>query len=85
MIEFVPFMLFILALDPDRPDEVQLKRVEKIYATLEECNKDGELFAKASTIAAAKTGRITYQHRCIEVPKGEEIEKAWRELTGKSE
>lgn len=85
MIEFVPLMLFILGLDPDRPGEVQMKRVEKVYATLEECNEEGALFAKASTIAAAKTGRITYVHRCMEVPKGAEIEKAWRDRTGDSE
>lgn len=82
MIEFAPFMLFILGLDPDRPGEVQFKRVEKVYATPEACNQEGDLFAKASTIAAAKTGRMTYEYRCIQVPKGEEIERAWREFNG---
>lgn len=85
MIEFAPFMLFILGLDPNNPGQVEFERIEVVYATLEACNQVGEATVEQRTKEASQISGASYEYRCIAVPKGEEIERAWREVIGESE
>jgi len=85
MIEFVPFMLFILGLDPNHPGEIEFQRVEIVYSTLGHCEKAGEAMSKRLTQEAADTTKASYQHRCIPLPKGKEVERAFREFSGEGE
>lgn len=82
MIEFAPFMLFILGLDTDNPNGVEFERVAVVYATLAQCEEAGQVISKRRSKEAEDTTKASYQYRCIPLPKGEEIERAFREWDG---
>ncbi|MBV7260067.1 hypothetical protein [Erythrobacter crassostreae] len=77
MIEIVPVMLFILGWHPDKPGDIDLQRVEVIFASPAECEAAGSKMASRMTQAAAEQSGATYEHRCMEIPAVEEFEAAF--------
>ncbi|MEM9500907.1 MAG: hypothetical protein AAF941_03570 [Pseudomonadota bacterium] len=79
MIEFVPVMLFILGWHPDRPGEIDLQRPGVLFASMEDCERDGAKMAARMTLTAADKSGANYKHQCLAFPARDEIDAVLRE------
>lgn len=85
MIEVIPVMLFILGWHPDRPGEIDFRRVETVFLSMEQCEQAGSSLAEDLTTAVAEEGGMRFQHRCVEIPAREEFDEAFEQLEAPSQ
>ncbi|MEM7664307.1 MAG: hypothetical protein AAF250_00490 [Pseudomonadota bacterium] len=82
MVEFIPFMLFILGWHPDRPGEIDLQRTEILFASEKECAETGSAMAERMTEVAASQSGARYQFQCMAIPAREEFDTLYEREFG---
>ncbi len=82
---FVPVMLFILGVHPDKPGEPDIQRPEILFASAAECEEAGAKMAKRMTQAAQDKSGARYEHRCMSAPSPAEYEAAFAQLSKSGE
>ena len=79
MIELIPVMLFILGWHPDKPGEIDLRRPEIVFTSVEECEAAGtKMIGRMNQVAQGKSG-TRYEFRCMTIPSREEFEAAFKD------
>ena len=79
MVEFIPFLLLILAAPAGEGERITVERVEGLFANVAECEAEG------AQIIARRAGGAAAQYRCLPAPHPREYDAAWRRVTGSGE
>ncbi|MGB3796181.1 MAG: hypothetical protein WA957_07750 [Alteraurantiacibacter sp.] len=83
MIELIPVLLFLMEWHPDRPREVQLTRVEQVFANAEDCEAAGVNLV-AEIIGRESDVDTVIEYSCQPVPPREEFDMMFEENFGGS-
>lgn len=81
MIEFVPYMLIILWWHPEHPGTFDLERKQQLFATEEACRVVGENYEAGVDMYSLEHDGAKVKYYCLPVPSGDEVERAFEELT----
>ena len=77
MDELIPFMLIILGWLPEQPQDIDVQRIEVVYLTQQDCERDGAAIAARMRLAAVDKSGAQYSHRCLKAPAPEELDEAF--------
>lgn len=73
MEEFVPYLLILISWHPDHPGKYSIERAPTAFATLDQCQADGNEFVAQRKIYRAEFGGMHFSFKCIQSATYEEV------------